>query len=214
MKITIVDYGSGNLRSVAKAFERASLGLDRSVEVCVSSEAGDVTAADRVVLPGVGAFGDCRQGIAALPGMEEALRQFVEESARPFLGICVGMQLMAETSEEHGAHEGFGWIAGSVKAIRPSDQALKIPHMGWNNLDFCGSHAVLEGLSDPAPHAYFVHSYAMDVVNSEDLLATTDYGRPLAALVAKDNVLGTQFHPEKSQAFGLALLEGFMRWKP
>lgn len=214
MKLTIVDYGSGNLRSVAKAFERASLNLDESVEICVSSQATDVISADRVVLPGVGAFGDCRSGITAIEGMEEALRDFVEERARPFLGICVGMQLMAQTGQEHGDHEGFGWISGRVTAIRPQDQALKIPHMGWNNLDFCGSHPVLEALTETSPHAYFVHSFAMEVAENEHLLATTTYGAPLTALIGRDNMLGTQFHPEKSQAFGLALLEGFLRWKP
>ena len=214
MKITIVDYGSGNLRSVAKACERVSADVDETVEVVVSPEAADVTSADRVILPGVGAFGDCRAGIAALPGMEEALHDFVEAKARPFLGICVGMQLMADVGEEHGQHQGFGWISGRVRAIEPKDKALKIPHMGWNDLEFCGSHPVLEGLDASAPHAYFVHSYAMDVAADEDLMARTDYGGPVTAMIARDNMLGTQFHPEKSQAFGLGLLKGFMRWKP
>lgn len=213
MKITIVDYGSGNLRSVAKAVERAGRALEESVTVLVSARAEDVSAADRVILPGVGAFGDCRQGISGLDGMDEALERFVGEKARPFLGICVGMQLMADVGEEHGRHEGFGWIGGSVGPIRPQDPALKIPHMGWNTLTFERPHPALpQGFE--SPHAYFVHSFAMEVREAEERIAVTDYGGPVTAIIARDTLLGTQFHPEKSQAFGLAFLEGFLRWSP
>jgi imidazole glycerol-phosphate synthase subunit HisH len=215
MKITIVDYGSGNLRSVAKAFERSAVQIKTSVDVVVSADPADVATADRVVLPGVGAFGECSQGIAAIDGLRGALREFVEVKARPFLGICVGMQLMADEGEEHGVHKGFGWISGRVKALKPADPCLKIPHMGWNELESVSPHPVLEGLMDAAaPHAYFVHSYGMEVSDRADLIALTDYAGPIAAIIAKDNMFATQFHPEKSQDFGLALLEGFMRWNP
>lgn len=215
MKVVVVDYGSGNLRSVAKAFERAAQESGLAVDVLVSEDPGDVRAADRLVLPGVGAYGECRRGIDAIPGLREALETFAIRQARPFLGICVGMQLMADTGVEHGTHQGFGWIGGQVSSLTPADPALKIPHMGWNELDFCRSHPVLEGLRlAPPPHAYFVHSYAMSVTNRDDLVATADYGGPVAAMIARDNLIGTQFHPEKSQAFGLGLIAGFLKWKP
>lgn len=215
MKVTVVDYGSGNLRSVAKAFERAAGGLSEEVRVVVSGSAGDVTDADRVVLPGVGAYGECVRGVNEAPGLREALETFVIGDARPFLGICVGMQLMADEGVEHGIHKGFGWISGQVRVIEPADKALKIPHMGWNELEFQRAHPVLEGLkTTPAPHTYFVHSYAMSVADEADLVATTDYGGPVTAMIARDNMVATQFHPEKSQAFGLGLIEGFLKWKP
>lgn len=215
MKVTVVDYGSGNLRSVAKAFERAAGGLSEEVRVVVSGSARDITDADRVVLPGVGAYGECVRGVNEAPGLREALETFVIRQARPFLGICVGMQLMADEGVEHGIHKGFGWIGGQVRIIEPEDKSLKIPHMGWNELEFQRAHPVLEGLkTTPAPHTYFVHSYAMSVANDADLVATTDYGGPLTAMIARDNMVATQFHPEKSQAFGLGLIEGFLKWKP
>lgn len=215
MKVTVVDYGSGNLRSVAKAFERASGGLSEDVRVVVSGSAEDIIDADRVVLPGVGAYGECVRGVNEAPGLREALETFVIRNARPFLGICVGMQLMADEGVEHGIHKGFGWISGQVRVIEPADKTLKIPHMGWNELEFQGAHPVLEGLKTaPAPHTYFVHSYAMSVADDADLVATTNYGGPVTAMIARDNMVGTQFHPEKSQAFGLGLIEGFLKWKP
>lgn len=215
MKVTVVDYGSGNLRSVAKAFERASGGLSEEVRVVVSGKAGDIVDADRVVLPGVGAYGECVRGVNEAPGLREALETFVMREARPFLGICVGMQLMADEGVEHGVHKGFGWIGGQVRVIEPSDKGLKIPHMGWNELEFQRGHPVLEGLKTaPAPHTYFVHSYAMRVADDADLVATTNYGGPVTAMIARDNMVATQFHPEKSQAFGLGLIEGFLKWKP
>ncbi len=215
MKVVVVDYGSGNLRSVARAFERAASDLAEETQVLVSEDPKDITTADRVVLPGVGAYGECLRGVAAVPGLREALETFAIRDARPFLGICVGMQLMADTGVEHGTHQGFGWIGGQVSPLTPADKALKIPHMGWNELEFCRSHPVLEGLGRaPSPHAYFVHSYAMSMTNQQDLVATTDYGGPVTAMIARDNLVGTQFHPEKSQAFGLGLIAGFLKWKP
>lgn len=215
MKVVVVDYGSGNLRSVARAFERASSELVEEIQVLVSEDPKDIAAADRVVLPGVGAYGECLRGVAAVPGLREALETFAIREARPFLGICVGMQLMADTGVEHGTHQGFGWIGGQVSSLTPADKALKTPHMGWNELEFCRSHPVLEDLRlAPPPHAYFVHSYAMSVTNQQDLVATTDYGGPVTAMIARDNLIGTQFHPEKSQAFGLGLITGFLKWKP
>ena len=227
MKVTIVDYGSGNLRSVAKAFAKAAdlaaADLNETVDILVSQRPEDVASADRVVLPGVGAYGECLRGIAATAGLREALETFAMHDARPFLGICVGMQLMADTGVEHGTHQGFGWIGGQVSMIKPADPALKIPHMGWNELEFLRPHPVLAGLGQglgqgleqaPAPHAYFVHSYAMAVSSEDDLVATTDYDGPVTAMIARDNLIGTQFHPEKSQAFGLGLIAGFLKWKP
>lgn len=215
MKVTVVDYGSGNLRSVAKAFERAAGELGQEVRVVVSESPRDIDTADRVVLPGVGAYGDCLRGVDAVSGLREALEAFAIENARPFLGICVGMQLMADEGVEHGTHEGFGWIGGKVSVIKPADKTLKIPHMGWNELEFCRSHPVLKGLAlEPAPHAYFVHSYAMSVADEADLVATTDYGGSVTAMIARGNIVGTQFHPEKSQAFGLGFIAGFLKWNP
>lgn len=215
MKVTVVDYGSGNLRSVAKAFERAAGDCAEDVRVVVSEDPKDIDTADRVVLPGVGAYGDCCRGVDAVPGLRGSLEAFAVDHARPFLGICVGMQLMADEGVEHGVHKGFGWIGGQVSIIKPTDTSLKIPHMGWNELDFCRSHPVLEGLKlDPPPHAYFVHSYAMSVADEKDIVVTADYGGPVTAMIARDNIVGTQFHPEKSQAFGLGFIEGFLKWNP
>lgn len=216
MSVVVVDYGSGNLRSAAKALERAARerGLDGAV--AVSGEAEAVARAERVVLPGVGAFADCRAGLAALPGMLDALQEAVVARGRPFLGICVGMQLMAERGLEYGVHPGLGWIAGEVEALRPRDAALKIPHMGWNELapsDAGATHPVLAGLT-AGTHAYFVHSYHLRLAEPAQLLATADYGGPLAAVVGRDNLVGTQFHPEKSQAAGLRLLGNFLAWRP
>lgn len=214
--VAIIDYGSGNLRSAAKAFERMAVetGLDRSVSVTADADA--VAAADRVVLPGVGAFADCRRGVTETPGMMAALEAAVIEKSRPFLGICVGMQLMATRGLEHGETPGFDWIAGDVVAIDPAAPALKIPHMGWNELNILApEHPVLAGLAeDGKPHAYFVHSYQLAAADRQTVLATTDYGGPITAVVGRDNMIGTQFHPEKSQATGLRLIANFLQWSP
>jgi glutamine amidotransferase len=214
MKVAIVDYGSGNLRSAAKAFERAAADGGRAARIEVTAEAAAVRAADRIVLPGVGAFADCRRGLLALPGMAEALEEAVLRRGRPFLGICVGMQLMATTGREHGVHPGLGWIDGEVVALAPADPALKVPHMGWNELDFApGAHPLLDGLA-PGCHAYFVHSYRFACADPGHVLARVDYGGPVAAVVGRDNLAGTQFHPEKSQATGLRLIANFLGWRP
>jgi imidazole glycerol-phosphate synthase subunit HisH len=211
--VAIVDYGSGNLRSAAKAFERAVAEAGLAERVAVTADPAVVGAADRVVLPGVGAFADCMQGLSALPGMREALEDAVIRRGRPFLGICVGMQLMAERGLEYGVHGGLGWIPGEVRVLQPSDPALKIPHMGWNDLRLAGRHPVFEGLACGA-HAYFVHSYGMACADVRHVLATVDHGGPMTAAVGRDNLIGTQFHPEKSQAAGLRLIGNFLRWRP
>ncbi len=214
MTVAIIDYGSGNLRSAAKALERAAreLALDETILVTADPEA--VRQAGRIVLPGVGAFADCRAGLDALPGMIEALEETVIRDGRPFLGICVGMQLMATRGLEHGAHPGFGWIPGEVAALEPDDPTLKVPHMGWNDLRIVnGSHALLQGL-DQGAHTYFVHSYVFRPEDPARVLASVDYGGPVTAVVGRDNMLGTQFHPEKSQAAGLRLLGNFLKWRP
>ncbi len=213
MLTVIIDYGSGNLHSANKAFERAARDNNISCNVIVSSRAEDVARADRIVLPGVGAFKDCRDGLYAVEGMREALQQQVIQKGKPFLGICVGMQLMATRGLEHEVTQGLGWVAGDVVKITPSDPSLKIPHMGWNTLSVHGSHAVLNGI-DPSLHAYFVHSYHMQTALPEDVIATADYGGPVTAIVGYENLIGTQFHPEKSQELGLKLIANFLKWKP
>jgi glutamine amidotransferase len=216
VSVAIVDYGSGNLHSAAKAFERASRGLENPENILVTRDPERVFRADRIVLPGVGAFADCRRGLDALDGMVEALVEAVRNKARPFFGICVGMQLMATRGREYVTTEGFGWVAGDVEKISPRDANLKIPHMGWNTLDLVGEHPVLEhlALGPKGSHAYFVHSYHLNATNQADVLARADYGGPVTAIVARDTAIGTQFHPEKSQRFGLALISNFLKWKP
>jgi imidazole glycerol-phosphate synthase subunit HisH len=209
----VIDYGSGNLRSAAKAFERAAASNGIATAIKVSGEAEDVRAAERIVLPGVGAFADCRRGLAAVPGLEEALEEAVRRKGRPFFGICVGMQLMAERGREFAVTEGLGWLRGEIVAIAPGDPGLKVPHMGWNELALHGAHPVLAGLAD-GTHAYFVHSYGLQGADRQDVLATVDYGGAVTAIVARDNLIGTQFHPEKSQAAGLAMIANFLRWRP
>ena len=212
--VAIIDYGSGNLRSAAKAFERAAREAGMSIDIRVTGEPEQVRGADRVVLPGVGAFADCKAGLAALPGMTATLEEFAIGSGRPFLGICVGMQLMASVGREHGDHSGFGWIPGEVVPLAPADPRLKIPHMGWNDLMvLAADHAVLAGLADGA-ETYFVHSYRMIPEDPAHILATADYGGPLPAIVGRDNIVGTQFHPEKSQAAGLRMISNFLKWRP
>ncbi|MDR6769390.1 imidazole glycerol phosphate synthase subunit HisH [Azospirillum sp. BE72] len=210
--VALIDYGSGNLRSAAKAIERAAGEAEASYTVLVTSDADAVRRADRVVLPGVGAFADCKRGLSEVPGMLDALEEVVHRRGRPFLGICVGMQLMAERGREYGVTEGLGWIRGEVVKLEPADPALKIPHMGWNELNIRHPHPVLAGLPEGS-HAYFVHSYQFKLADPDTLIASADYGGPFAAVVGRDNLVGTQFHPEKSQATGLALIANFLRWK-
>ena len=216
MRVAIIDYGSGNLRSATKAFERAAqeAGLDASIEL--TDKADVVAAADRVVLPGVGAYADCRAGLDAVPGMNDALIEAVERKGRPFLGICVGMQLMSSRGLEKTVTEGLGWIEGDVREMEPADPTLKIPQIGWNTLDLTRPHPLFEGIptGPDGLHAYFVHSYHLAARNPQDVVATTDYGGPMTAFVARDNMAGSQFHPEKSQTLGLALIANFLRWKP
>ena len=213
MKVAIIDSGSGNLRSAAKAFERAAVEDGIAVRVEVTNEPEAVARADRLVLPGVGAFADCRRGLAAVPGLEAALRETAITRARPFLGICVGMQLMADRGREFETIAGLGWIAGEVVPIAPRDPTLKIPHMGWNEIEPRAPHPLLAGVGAGA-HAYFVHSYHFRLAEPADLVAVTDYGGLLTAMIGHGNLAGTQFHPEKSQEAGLRLIGNFLRWRP
>jgi glutamine amidotransferase len=215
-RVVIIDYGSGNLHSAQKAFERAAREAGIASDITVSADANTVAAADRIVLPGVGAFADCKRGLSAVPGMLEALESTVRGQGRPFLGICVGMQLMATRGLEFEATEGLGWIEGDVKAIEPRDPALKVPHMGWNTLTELRAHPLLDGVPTGAKglHAYFVHSFHLAARSRADVVAETDYGGPVTAIVGRDNIAGTQFHPEKSQTLGLRLIANFLRWKP
>ena len=211
MTTVIVDYNSGNLRSAEKSFQRMASELDAG-SVVVSSDPDVVRKADRVVLPGVGAFADCRRELGAIDGLFGACEEHVK-SGKPFMGICVGMQMMASWGREHGNHEGFDWIKGEVVKLAPADTNLKIPHMGWNALDNIADHAVLDGIT-AQDHVYFVHSYHLLPENPDDLLATVDYGEAITAVVGRDNIIGTQFHPEKSQATGLKLIGNFLKWAP
>jgi glutamine amidotransferase len=216
MSVAIVDYGSGNLHSAAKAFERAARESGHDQPILVTRDPAQVARADRVVLPGVGAFADCRRGLDDIPGMIDALDNAVRKMGRPFFGICVGMQLMAERGREYQVTPGLGWIAGEVDRIAPSDPALKIPHMGWNTLNMLQPHPLLADipLGPDGLHAYFVHSYELKTAQRSDLVAQADYGGPLTAIVGRDNMVGTQFHPEKSQRLGLALIANFLKWTP
>lgn len=217
MTVVIIDYGSGNLRSAAKAFERAARDLGHGAELIQVTDSPEaVRQASHIVLPGVGAFGDCRSGLQAVSGLYDAIAEQVLQQGKPFMGICVGMQLMAERGLEHGSHDGFGWIAGEVARIEPSDPGLKIPHMGWNDLQLTeagASHPVLKDLPADS-HAYFVHSYSMRCRQPEQVLARVSYGGEITAVVGRDNLIGTQFHPEKSQASGQFLIRNFLSWKP
>jgi imidazole glycerol-phosphate synthase subunit HisH len=216
MSVAIIDYGSGNLHSAAKAFERAARESGHDRPIVVTSKPAEVARAERVVLPGVGAFADCRRGLDALDGMIEALNESVLQRGRPFFGICVGMQLMAERGREYEVTPGLGWIAGEVDRITPSDPALKIPHMGWNTLNLLQPHPLLDdiALGPDGLHGYFVHSFELKPARRCELIAQSDYGGPLTAIVGRDNMVGTQFHPEKSQRLGLALIKNFLRWQP
>ncbi|THK33498.1 imidazole glycerol phosphate synthase subunit HisH [Ensifer sp. MPMI2T] len=216
MRVAIIDYGSGNLRSATKAFERAAREAGIAAEIDLTDNPERVASADRIVLPGVGAYADCRRGLAAVAGMEDALKQAVEKDGRPFLGICVGMQLMSSRGLEKTITEGFGWIPGDVVEMTPTDPSLKIPQIGWNTLKLNRPHALFDGIptGESGLHAYFVHSYHLAAENPEDVIAEADYGGPVTAFVARDNKGGAQFHPEKSQTLGLALISNFLRWKP
>lgn len=210
--VALIDYGSGNLHSAAKAIERAAREREVPIKLLQTSDPETVRQADRIVLPGVGAFGDCMAGLSAIEGMIGALETRVRQHAVPFLGICVGMQLMAEMGEEHGDHAGLGWVKGRVTALTPSDPALKIPHMGWNALDVLQPHPVLDGI-ESGDHVYFVHSYHMQC-DDAFVAARSDYGGPVTASIQKETCFGTQFHPEKSQNVGLRLLGNFLSWGP
>jgi len=216
VNVAIVDYGSGNLHSAHKAFERAAREAGISGTIRVTRDPDEVFRADRIVLPGVGAFADCRRGLEAVPGMVAAMTEAARDKARPFLGICVGMQLLASRGLEHEITPGLGWIGGDVEAIDAQGGRLRIPHMGWNTLEAASEHPLLAGVptGEQGLHAYFVHSYAFKPVHEDCVVAVTDYGGPIAALIARGNIAGTQFHPEKSQALGLALIANFLKWKP
>jgi glutamine amidotransferase len=216
VNVVIVDYGSGNLHSAHKAFERAARDAGLDCAIAVTSDPDQVSRSDRIVLPGVGAFADCRRGLDAAPGLLGALTAAVQEKARPFLGICVGMQLMATRGLEHGVTSGLGWIEGDVDAIDSEGGRLRIPHIGWNTLDARQDHPLLAKIptGPDGLHAYFVHSYAFRPAQEETIVASAAYGAPLAAVIGKDNMAGVQFHPEKSQSLGLALIANFLRWRP
>jgi glutamine amidotransferase len=216
MNVAIIDYGSGNLHSAAKAFERAEREAGTGQRILVTSDPDAMRGAERIVLPGVGAYADCWNGLNAVDGMLDALSEGVKAGGKPFLGICVGMQLLSERGHEYQVTEGFGWVKGEVRMIEPADPALKIPHMGWNTLNVRSGHPLLDGIPSGADgwHAYFVHSYGLTGAAPDEIVAEADYGGPVTAMVAKDNIAGTQFHPEKSQKLGLRLIENFLKWRP
>ncbi|RDE06388.1 imidazole glycerol phosphate synthase subunit HisH [Sphingomonas aracearum] len=201
MSLALVDIQSGNLHSVANALRAAG-----AEDIAITADPDAIRRADRIVLPGVGSFGACAANLRAVAGLEESLRQAALDGGRPFLGICVGMQLLAESGEEHGLHQGLGWVRGSVKRLAPADPAAKVPHMGWNDVQPLSDHALV-----PAGEAYFLHSYAFE---GDDVIARTDHAGPVTAAIGRDNLLGVQFHPEKSQRYGLELLARFLEWKP
>ena len=219
--VAIIDYGSGNLHSAAKAFEHVVKTSGLNVRVLITDRADDVLNATRIVLPGQGAFGDCMDGLTGVDGMVDALNEAVLKRATPFFGICVGMQLLATRGLEHGDHAGLGWIDGDVVPLKPSDPSLKIPHMGWNDCTFTDigqRHSMLQGItknaSNAAPNYYFVHSFVFDCKDQDTVLAQADYGGAVTAIVGKANIIGAQFHPEKSHKEGLRLIEEFMEWRP
>ncbi|KPB02116.1 imidazole glycerol phosphate synthase subunit HisH [Ahrensia marina] len=216
MQVAIIDYGSGNLRSATKSFERAAREAQIDADIILTNDADIVATADRIVLPGVGAYADCAAGLAAVPGMRDAIDTAVIHKARPFFGICVGMQLMATRGLEKTTTSGFDWIKGDVKEMTPDKPDLRIPQIGWNTITLTSKHPLFEGIHTGADglHAYFVHSYHLAADNKEDVVATADYGGPITAAVVRDNMFGTQFHPEKSQLLGLALIANFLKWKP
>jgi imidazole glycerol-phosphate synthase subunit HisH len=212
--LALIDYASGNLRSAERALARAAAESGHRIEIIVTSDPQTVSRAERIVLPGVGAFAYCMAGLAAVPGLIEAMTQSVRQRGQPFLGICVGMQLLAGRGHEHGTHAGLGWIEGEVVRLAPRDLTLKIPQMGWNELDLLqGGHPLLEGLV-AGDHAYFAHSYHFRPRTQGAVLAEVTYGETVAAMVTEENIAGTQFHPEKSQATGSRLIANFLRWRP
>ena len=211
--VALIDYGSGNLRSAEKALARAASDGATGHEIAVTADASRVAKAERIVLPGVGAFADCMKGVSSIPGMIEALEESVLKRGVPFLGICVGMQLLADVGREHGDHKGLGWIPGEVVRLTPAEPHLKVPHMGWNSLSLLQPHALFEGMAD-GTDVYFVHSYYIRPKNPAHILATTEYAGSIPAIVGRDNIAGTQFHPEKSQQEGLAFLGRFLKWRP
>lgn len=211
--LALIDYGAGNLHSAAKALERAASECGYKSEICITSEAKMLKKATHIVLPGVGAFADCKQGLNNVSGMVEALEQAVLLEKKPFLGICVGMQLLATKGLEHGIHQGMGWIEGEVSRLTPKNPALQIPHMGWNELSLLQNHSVLKDIKT-GDHAYFVHSYHYGKIAPQNLIATAEYASEITAMIGRENIIGTQFHPEKSQATGLKLLANFLNWKP
>ena len=212
-KIAVIDYGSGNLRSVVNAVKSAAHSLQNNSVVSLARCGDDIKDADAILLPGVGHFADCRDNLQKADGLEDALTEMVHHKARPFLGICVGMQMLADTGHEGRAISGLSWISGDVRKLTPSQSAQKVPHMGWNKLRYKSRHPVTKAMSDDA-QVYFVHSYHFSAQNEDDIVATTDYGQDIAAIIAKDVMIGTQFHPEKSQAEGQAFLRGFLSWRP
>jgi glutamine amidotransferase len=216
MRVAIIDYGSGNLRSATKAFERAVRESGLNAEIELTDKADRVATADRIVLPGVGAYADCRKGLDAVPGMHDAITEVVETKGRPFFGVCVGMQLMSSRGLEKTVTDGFGWIEGDVVEMTPSDLSLKIPQIGWNTITVNRPHPLFEGIPTGSDglHAYFVHSYHLAARKPADVIATTDYGGAMTAFVGRDNMVGAQFHPEKSQTLGLKLIANFLTWTP
>ena len=216
MRVAIIDYGSGNLKSATKAFERSAREAGIDAEIDLTSIAERVRGADRIVLPGVGAYADCRAGLDAVPGMVDVLQEKVFSGGIPFLGICVGMQLMSDRGLEKSTTSGLGWISGDVVEMKPDDPGIKIPQIGWNTLDVDHPHPLLNGIETGTDglHAYFVHSYHLQAKDRDQVVATAEYGMKVTAMVAKDNMVGTQFHPEKSQTLGLALISNFLKWKP
>ena len=210
MTLALIDYGAGNLRSVENALRAAG-----AVDIHVTADPGAVAAAERIVLPGVGAYAACMGALSAIPGMVDALNRRVRDDGRPFLGVCVGMQLMADAGEEFGRHPGLGWIPGVVEKLNPNDASIRVPHMGWNDVIPTGGEAAraAHGLIVPG-EAYFLHSFAFHAEQAADVAATTDHGGRITAAIARDNLIGVQFHPEKSQAYGLALLARFLEWRP
>ncbi|HEX7742707.1 MAG TPA: imidazole glycerol phosphate synthase subunit HisH [Sphingobium sp.] len=202
--LALIDYGAGNLHSVYNALRKAG-----ASDVTITADPQVVANADRIVLPGVGAFRACRDALVAIPGMVDSLNESVKRNAAPFLGVCVGMQLLAEAGEEFGRHEGLGWIPGTVRLIEPADPTVKVPHMGWNDIILRGAPPLLE-----AGEAYFLHSYHFEVADPDHIAAVTDHGGPLVAAVARDTIIGCQFHPEKSQSYGLSFLSRFLEWRP
>lgn len=216
MRIALIDYGAGNLRSAEKALAVAARSLGQALDIRVTSDPDDVLKAERIVLPGDGAFADCRENLLAVPGLDQALEESVRGRGRPFLGICVGMQLLVDVGMEARHTPGLGWIGGSCEAITPGDPLLKVPHMGWNTMNPHRSHPVLDGLKlgEQGHHAYFLHGYHVLPRATQDIVASADYGGPITAIIARDNMVGTQFHPEKSQFLGLSLLANFLKWMP